>query len=84
MRWYSSSSNGGLFRTFVENLRKSLEKDKEIQENLKAFEDERSKIVKSDSVKMFRQQFSNTRVSKLSHVTELHLILCFFRSRSSR
>ena len=76
MRWYSSSSNGGLFRNFVENLRKSLEKDKEIQDNLKAFEDERSKIVKSDSVKLFRQQFSNTRVSKLSHESELRLIIC--------
>ena len=52
-----------LFRNFVENLRKSIKKDKEIQESLKAFEDERSKIVKSDSVKLFRQQFSNARVS---------------------
>lgn len=69
-RLYSSGSNtppaggsGGFFKTFFENLRKSMEKDKEMQDSLKAFEEERSRIVKSDSVKLFRQQLSDTKVS---------------------
>ena len=69
MRWYSDKQappTGGFFKNFVENLRKSVEKDHKMQESLKAFEDERSKIVKSDAVKLFRQRLSDTRVRNIT------------------
>ena len=43
-------------------MRNSLEKDKQIQSNLKAFEEERSRVVKSDAVKLFRQRITSTKV----------------------
>ena len=51
-----------MFRTFIDNLRKNLEKNKEMQENLKAFEEERDRIVKNDAVKLFKEKLSGTQV----------------------
>ena len=55
-------ADGGVFRTFIDNLRKNLEKNKEMQENLKAFEEERDRIVKNDAVKLFKEKLSGTQV----------------------
>ena len=57
-----SPPSGGFFKNFVENLRKSLEKDKQIHDSLKAFEDERSRVVKSDSVKLLKEKASKAKV----------------------
>lgn len=68
VRWYSNERtppNGGLIKSFIDNLRKNLEKSKEMQENLKAFESERSRIVKSDSVKLLREKIAGTQVHKV-------------------
>ena len=62
VRYYSSGRPSGFIKTFVENLRKNLNKDKEMQENLKAFESEKSRIIQSDSVKLFRQKIGNMKV----------------------
>lgn len=67
--------SGGFIKNFVENLRKSLDKNKEMHESLKAFEDERSRVVKSDSVKLLRQKFSDTKVSNMCHYG---LLLCIY------
>lgn len=81
MRQYSGKGSGGgktppsggFFKNFVENLRKSLDKNKEIHESLKAFEDERSRVVKSDSVKLFKQKASDTKVHTYCK-TSMHMV----------
>ena len=55
-------------KNFVENLRKSLEKDKEMMDSLKAFESEKSRVVKSDSVKLFKQRASNAKVWDVNYM----------------
>jgi hypothetical protein len=64
LRCYSSEpsgSGGGIIKTFLENLKKNIEKNKEMQESLKAFEDERNRIVRTDAVKLFKQKISGVQ-----------------------
>ena len=65
VRWYSSqpsSGSGGFIKAFIDNLRKSLDKDQEMQKSLKAFESERKKVVQSDAVKLFREKAAVIKV----------------------
>ena len=65
VRWYSSqppTGGGGFIKAFVDNLRKSLVKDQEMQKSLKAFESERKKVVQSDAVKLLREKSTLMKV----------------------
>ena len=65
VRWYSGGRNppsGGFVKNFINNLRKSLENEKQVHQNLKAFDEERNRVVQSDSVKLLRQKASATKV----------------------
>ncbi|OQR76769.1 putative ATP-dependent RNA helicase DHX35-like [Tropilaelaps mercedesae] len=52
-----SMSKGGFFKTFYENLKQDLEKNKEMKENLKKFKEEAAKLEQSEALQKARRKF---------------------------
>jgi len=55
---------GGLISKFVENLRDGMSKNKELQENLKKFQAEKSKLDEKDSLKDMKDRLSRVNQVK--------------------
>ena len=71
VRWQSGSSQGGggaerrhgFFANFLANLQKGLERNKDMQESLKGFHEERSKLQQSYYLQAAREKLAKAKVS---------------------
>lgn len=56
------SKQGGLFRNFIDNIWRGLEKDKDMQDSLREFHKERTKLEQSYVVQAAKQKLTNAKV----------------------
>ena len=67
---------GGFFQNFVSNLRRGLFKDKEMQENLKGFQEETDKMQQSFVLQQARLKMGLAKVAAGGHATGRHGAVC--------
>lgn len=65
-----SMSRGGFFKSFYENLKQDLERNKEIKENLRKFKEEAAKLEQSEALQKARKKFKAIEQESSSKVSE--------------